>query len=113
MNAAFRPSARARAKASAIRSRPVIALTLGDLVELSTTKSPFVVAGSSLRASLAQQRQRLLEVLVSATREAHEVQLARRRVAQHPRQRVGTLERGDDALQASGPGERFERLSVG
>src|SRR3954467_12265110 len=62
-----------------------------------------------------EQRERFGEVLVAAAGEADEVErvLALVRVREHPRQRVGGLERRDDALELRTAAERGQRVGVG
>src|SRR6202030_2709507 len=61
--------------------------------------------------SLASPAEHLGEILVAAAGQAYEVELTLG-LGEHPRQRVGSLESGDDALQAGDLSERCQRLEV-
>src|SRR5580704_19555730 len=93
MSAARRPLARADSNASAIRSTPFN-------------------SGRSGGPAPAEVLERLGQVLVSPTRQADQIELARP-VRQRPGERVRALERRDDPLEARRERERLERLLVG
>src|SRR5437588_6666654 len=97
IRAARRPSARAEANASEIRSTPLTASA-----PLGSRFGP---------AFFAEQSERLGQILVASPREADEVKLACAS-REHPGDGMSALERGDDPFQAGARSEGLERLAI-
>src|SRR4051795_1036004 len=77
---------------------------------MSAAALPWEAKASAMRS--VPPGKDLREVLVAAAREADQVEIALG-LLQHPRERVGRLERRDDALDRGELHERGDRLLVG